>query len=203
MVTGEQTSDRVGRNGEGMAPDPALVLSQAWVEAHDRTLALCLRQQQLEAQLATSVGFPSTSIVLPDGGEREVSSLEDLEHVLGPSTVEESSRVEAAEALADHWSRWRAKDAKLGYSATKEAEQQAAEKEQLLLDELAITPARTIAGVIAKLAVVLRDVEDNRDASDFPLPHIRSVLEDLTRVTRHNAPDRSQPSSTAGVSSGR
>lgn len=192
MVGGERTSDRVGKNGRGAAPDPVLVLSQAWVEAHARTLALCFRQQQLEAELANSVGFPSANIIMPDGGDREMSSSEGLQDVLGPMVIEEIGRVEAAEALADHWAQWRAKDAELGYSATKEAEQQAADKEQLLLVKLANTPACTIAGVIAKLAVFLRDVEDNRDASDISLPHIRSVLEDLTRVTRHNAPDGSE-----------
>ncbi|GLS28310.1 hypothetical protein GCM10007937_00170 [Mesorhizobium albiziae] len=185
------------KNGEGAAPDPALLLSQAWVEAHVRTLALCLKQQQLETQLAISVGFPAADVALPDGSQRKASSLEDLEEALGRATSVEIARAEEAEALASHWARWRAKDAELGYSAAKEAEQQAADKEQLLLDKLAITPARTIAGVIAKLAVVLREGEDNRDPSDFPLPHIRSVLEDLARVTGHSTPGESKPLSAA------
>jgi hypothetical protein len=180
----------VDKNRKGAAPDPALLLSQAWIEAHSRTLTLCLRQQQLESELAISIGFPPAKIILPDGSEREVSSLEDVQDVLDTTTDKQISRVEA-EALVDHWSRWQAKDAELGYSATREAEQQAAEKEQILLDELARTPARSIAGVIAKLAVLLREVEDHHDASDFPLPHIRSVLDDLTRITRHNAPNGS------------
>ncbi|GLS32515.1 hypothetical protein SAMN04488498_12226 [Mesorhizobium albiziae] len=193
----EQTSGRMQKNGKGTVADPALVLSQAWVEAHAQTLVLCLRQQQFEAELALSVGFPSANIVLPDSSERDVSSLEDLEDVSAPTTIDEISRTEAAKASAEHWARWRAKDADLGYSATKEAEQQAADKEQLLLDELARTPASTMAGAIAKLSVVLREIEDNHDASDFPLPHIRSVLEDLTRVTHHNAPEGFRPSSDA------
>ena len=201
MFEGEVTSDPVDKDGKGTAPDPALLLSQAWIEAHSRTLTLCRRQQQLECELANSIGFPLANILLPDGSEREVSSLEDLQDVFETTTDKQTSRVEV-EALTDHWSRWQAKDAELGYSAAKEAEQQAAEKEQILLDELARTPARTTAGVIAKLAVILREVEDNHDASDFPLPHIRSVLQDLTRVTRHSEPDGSKPSSNAGASSG-
>jgi hypothetical protein len=201
VFEGEVTSDPVDKHGKGAATDPALLLSQAWIEAHARTLTLCRRQQQLESELAISIGFPAAKIILPDGSEREVSSLEDLQEVSDTTTDKQTSRIEA-EALADHWSRWQAKDAELGYSATKEAEQQAAEKEQILLDELARTPARTIAGVIAKLAVILREVEDNHDASDFPLPHIRSALEDLTRVTRHSEPDGPKPSSNAGASSG-
>jgi hypothetical protein len=191
----EQTSDRVGENGKGATPDPALILSRTWAEAHTRTLALCRRQQQLETELALSVGFPSTTIVFSHGGERDMSSSDDLEDVSAPTTFDEISRTEAAKASADHWARWRAKDADLGYSATKEAEQQAADKEQLLFDKLATTPALSIAGVIAKLAVVLRELEDNHDASDFPLLYIRSVLEDLKRVTNHGAPHDSEPCS--------
>jgi hypothetical protein len=202
LIAVEQTSDRMSKKRDGAAPDPALLLSKAWLKAHARTLALCRRQQQLETELARSVGFPPTTLVLPDGGERDMSSADGLEDVSASTSIDEIGRTEAAKALAQHWARWRTKDSDLGYSATKEAEQQADEREQLLLDELASTPARTIAGVIAKLSVVLRDVEDNRDASDFPLLHIRSVLEDLTRLTHRSAPHGSKPPSDAGVSSG-
>lgn len=165
---GGQTSERMGEKGNDAGADPALVLSQAWMEAYARTLALCLRQQQLETELVLGEGFPSTIMVLPKSGDHVVSRSEDLEHAFGAKSGEETGQNKVAEASAAHWARWHAKDAELRYSVTKEAEQQAADKEQLLLDELAATPARTTEGAIAKLAVVLRDVEDNRDASDFP-----------------------------------
>lgn len=199
MAAGERTSDRVDRKGQGAKHDPALVLSQAWVEAHARTLTLCLKQQQLETELAVSVGFPSANVGLPDDMAGDVSVPEEVGAVFNTSTALEIRKVEASEALTDHLMRWRAKDAELGYSAAKEAEQQAVGREQRLLDGLVITPAHTIAGVIAKLAVVLRDIEENREASDFPLPQIRSALKGLTRITNHDAPHIPAPSSATGA----
>ncbi|TIN91703.1 MAG: hypothetical protein E5Y06_26735 [Mesorhizobium sp.] len=53
-----------------------------------------------------------------------------------------------------------------------------------LLDKIAVTPAQPLAGVIAKLAVVVREASDNTDLCEFPLPHIRSALADLRRLTQ-------------------
>ena len=202
-VAGERISGSVQESGEGGAePDPALALTRAWIEAHGRTLALCRRQQKLETQLVDSVGFPSATVALPDGDTFTVSSLEDLADFVGDKPVDEITRTRAAAELADRWARWRARDIELGYSATKEAEQRAAEAEQRLLDELPETAAHSIDGVISKLAVILRECEDNGDASGFPLPHIRSVLGDLKRITSHDLPDDLQPSCEPSASGG-
>lgn len=204
MVVHKLTSPQSGKSSEDSTPDPALALSRAWLEAHARTLALCLKQQQLETEIVLSVGFPSDDIASPDGEESDGSSPAKTHNPCGTMPAKKIGQADASEVLSDPWARWRAKDAELGYSAAKEAEQQAAEQEQLLLDQLAKTPAQSIAGVIAKLAVVLRDVEDNRDVSDFPMPQLRSVLDDLTRVAQHTTQDGLQPvpSSDAGAANG-
>ncbi|WP_246678100.1 hypothetical protein [Mesorhizobium sp. B1-1-7] len=62
-------------------------------------------------------------------------------------------------------------------------EQDAAEKADALLAQIAATPAQSFAGVVAKLAVILREASDNTDLCEFPLPHIRSALADLRRLT--------------------
>ncbi|MBZ9660836.1 hypothetical protein LB523_17435 [Mesorhizobium sp. ESP-6-4] len=66
------------------------------------------------------------------------------------------------------------------------AENDDAEKADALLAEIAATPAQSLAGVIAKLAVVVREANDNTDIFEFPLPHIRSALADLRRLA-HDA----------------
>jgi hypothetical protein len=193
-VAGERISGSVQESGKGGAePDPALALTRAWIEAHGRTLALCRRQQKLETQLVDSVGFPSATVALPDGDAFTVSSLEDLADFVGDKPVDEITRTKVAAELADRWALWRERDIELGYSAAKEAEQCAAETEQRLLDELPETAAHSIAGVIGKLTVILRECEDNGDPSGFPLPHIRSVLGDLVRITGHDLPNDLQP----------
>jgi hypothetical protein len=202
-AAGERISGAVQESGEGgVEPDPALALTRAWIEAHGRTLALCRRQQKLETQLVDSVGFPSATVALPDGDAFTVSSLEDLADFVGDKPVDEITRTRAAAELADRWARWRARDIELGYSATKEAEQCAAEAEQRLLDELPGTAASTIFGVIGKLAVILRECEGNCDASGFPLPHVRSTLVDLARITGHDLPEDLQPSCEPSASGG-
>ncbi|PBB17394.1 hypothetical protein CK219_24035 [Mesorhizobium sp. WSM4313] len=66
------------------------------------------------------------------------------------------------------------------------AENDNADKADALLAEIAATPAQSLAGVIAKLAVVVREAKDNTDIFEFPLPHIRSALADLRRLA-HDA----------------
>ncbi|CDX12055.1 conserved hypothetical protein [Mesorhizobium plurifarium] len=65
-------------------------------------------------------------------------------------------------------------------------EEDAADKADALLAEIAATPAQSLAGVIAKLAVVVREANDNSDLFEFPLPQIRSALADLRRLA-HDA----------------
>lgn len=68
------------------------------------------------------------------------------------------------------------------YAEAKAAEALAGAHEQELLDRLARTPARTLAGVAAKLSVIVTEAEDNTDLTDFPVSHVRSALEDLRRL---------------------
>ena len=69
-------------------------------------------------------------------------------------------------------------------------EQNDSEKADALLAELAATPAQTLVGVVAKLAVILREASDNTDLCEFPLPHIRSALADLRRLTHEAISDQ-------------
>ena len=80
-------------------------------------------------------------------------------------------------------------DCRRDYTATLRAENRAARAEQALLDRLPGTSARTIDGIIGKLTMILGECEDNTDASDFPGPHIRSVLDDLSRLAGQGPAD--------------
>ena len=68
------------------------------------------------------------------------------------------------------------------YAKAKAAEALAVAREQELLERLPMTPAHSLAGIAAKLTVILTEVEDNTDLTDFPAPHLRSALEDLLRL---------------------
>ncbi|TGV15532.1 hypothetical protein EN816_07215 [Mesorhizobium sp. M8A.F.Ca.ET.173.01.1.1] len=77
-----------------------------------------------------------------------------------------------------------------GHLDAETAEEDNAAKADALLTEIAATPARSLAGVIAKLAVVVREANDNTDIFEFPLPHIRSALADLRRLTHDTMGDQ-------------
>jgi len=77
--------------------------------------------------------------------------------------------------------------ADLSYLAAEEGD---AEKADALLAEIAVTPAQSLSGVVAKLAVVLREAAGNTDLYEFPLPHIRSALADLRRLTHETISDQ-------------
>ncbi|OHV68962.1 hypothetical protein LCM4577_23050 [Mesorhizobium sp. LCM 4577] len=81
-------------------------------------------------------------------------------------------------------------DADVGYFNARTAEQEDAEKADVLLAEIATTPAQSLAGVVAKLAVVVREATDNTDLCEFPLQHIRSALADLRRLALEPIGDR-------------
>jgi hypothetical protein len=68
------------------------------------------------------------------------------------------------------------------YAEAKAAEAVAGARERELLERLARTPAHTLAGIAAKLSVIVIEAEDNTDLADFPVPHVRSALEDLQRL---------------------
>jgi len=75
------------------------------------------------------------------------------------------------------------------YAEAKAAEALAAAHEQELLERLARTPANSLAGVAAKLSVIVTESEDNTDLTDFPVPHVRSALEDLRRLMKRGTVD--------------
>ena len=73
-------------------------------------------------------------------------------------------------------------DLRRNHAAALRAENLAAISEQEFLDSLPEIPAQTMGGVIGKLTMILGELEDNTDATDFPGPHISSVLDDLKRI---------------------
>ncbi|MCV9937315.1 hypothetical protein OIU35_13215 [Boseaceae bacterium BT-24-1] len=68
------------------------------------------------------------------------------------------------------------------YAEAKAAEALTSGREQELLERLARTPALSLAGIAAKLSVIVTEAEDNTDLADFPVAHVQSALADLRRL---------------------
>lgn len=147
----------------------------------------CREQQRLETLLARTVGFPCARVRLADGTDVTLHSIESLNDAHSPE-----DEVEWGRALADfvaHQARWDAADAEIGYSRTDELIRQSETAESALLDDLPQTVATSIEGILAKLKVILRDGEHWERPDDFPWPHIRSVLGDLSRYHEYRSGD--------------
>ncbi|MFD9900959.1 hypothetical protein [Mesorhizobium sp. NPDC059025] len=155
--------------------DPSFRLCERWREAHDNTLALCRKQQSLEADLVRTVGFPSIQERLTNGSEVTIRSINDL-----PEDNAIQSRASAD--LAAHQARWDAMDDQIGYSRMDAMIRQSEALEQAILDDLLRLPASTIDVVLAKLSVILCEAENREDPDDFPWPHIHAVRNDLARL---------------------
>ncbi|MGX9143232.1 hypothetical protein [Mesorhizobium sp. 128a] len=164
---------------KGLQDDPALRLCESWHEVHRSTLVLCRQQQQLETYLVKAIGFPCAKMQLPGGGEKTAHSVESLDELYSPENEVAWGR--ASSELAAHQARWDAADAEIGFSRTDELIQRSEASEQALLDDLPLTPACSVEGVLAKLLVILRYGEHWEDSDDFPWRHIRSVVDDLAR----------------------
>lgn len=167
--------------------DPVLTLWHQWQDAHRLTESLCRQQQGLERQLAETVGFPFAIIQLSDGERVAAYSLEAIHDVLHLAPEETEACAKAEAEFAAHKLQWDRADQEIGYSATVQAEREAGDRAEDLLDAMAATSATCLVGVAAKLDAVLREGNIWEDGSEFPWPQIRSALDDLARIGRHGA----------------
>ncbi|MDT3380047.1 hypothetical protein RNI52_22165 [Labrys neptuniae] len=71
----------------------------------------------------------------------------------------------------------------------KREEEEAGEREQELVDALAMTPAASLAGIAGKLDMILYESTVWIDDIEFPQPQIRSALRDLVRIAKAIEPD--------------
>jgi hypothetical protein len=85
-------------------------------------------------------------------------------------------------------------DEKVGYSIAYQAEVEAATAALKLQDKLPQIQARSLLGIVAKLEIIVGADREIDDPTDFPWPHIASVLHDLKEIVGGlplERPDRS------------
>ncbi|WP_192255391.1 hypothetical protein [Mesorhizobium silamurunense] len=174
--------------GRDQSADPAVAAWREWRAAHEETERLSREQQRLERKLVETVGFPCVMIQLSEGRTVTLHSLEALHDVLNAGSVDLAVGAKAEADLAAHQARWDVSDRAIGYSATLRAESEAADRAETLLEELSKTPAISLAGVAAKLDAILREGQPSKGDAEFPWPQIRSVLEDIGRISGQPGP---------------
>ena len=180
-----------GVPAEGAAADPLVGLWREWrrasaaVRRHGRTA------QRLERELAARIGFPRVPIVTtdPDQPIVWVTELEQIDWILGKTAATEAQRQRLERELADVRARWNAEAAACGYTEAQEREAAAGRRAEDLLHTAAATPARSLAGVIAKLAVAAEWALSEPEADGHPWTFLSTALADLTAITNNSAPD--------------
>ncbi|TPI60620.1 hypothetical protein FJ420_06795 [Mesorhizobium sp. B3-1-3] len=75
-----------------------------------------------------------------------------------------------------------AMDKKVGYSIACHAEVEATTAALKLQDKVPHVQARSLLGIVAKLEIIVGADRDIDDPTDFPWPHIASVLADLKEI---------------------
>lgn len=162
--------------------DPALMLWQEWMEAHDQVERFCRRQQRLETALIAAVGFPHVDIGVPDQ-ECVVAAftLEEIDHRFGDAPENAEAKRTRKALLAERQAAWDALDERIGYSRAKEAEEKAFTMREQRLNDLFSRPAGSVVGVAAKLHTVIAMGEDS-PGNEFPWPQIRAAMADLMNL---------------------
>ncbi|PWC35481.1 hypothetical protein [Azospirillum sp. TSO22-1] len=174
---------------DGRSEDPLILLWQDWRETFASSQRLCREAQRLERELAETIGFPRVEIPLNDPGRPSVVATDarQIDRVLGKTPATRSLRRRLKRDLAAAQANWDAEAAAVGLTSAVEREAAADRRVDELLRTASRTPARSIPGVIAKLAIATEWSELEPDADGYPWDFIRGVLADLTALTANEA----------------
>lgn len=159
--------------------DPALMSWQKWRAAHEQVEKFCRKQQRLETALIAAAGFPHVDTAVPDQDCVVAAfTMEEIDRRFGDAPESAEAKMQAKAVLAERQAVWDALDERMGYSRAKRVEEEAFAKREKRLNDLFSQPAHSVAGVAAKLHVVLAMGEDSPD-DEFPWQQIRAAMTDL------------------------
>ncbi len=170
----------------GAAPpetDPVWQMWQDWLEAKTQLRVWCRKHHRLEKRLLRTVGFPRVSVPVPDADKTVYAFMpEGIDKLLGRTAETRALRKRLRTELATHRSRWDKAAKAIGFDRACVAYDAAERRWQSLTDTLLATPAASLPGIAAKLALMVETGEAKPHDPEFPWPQLRSVLADLIRV---------------------
>ena len=176
---------------DGGTTDAAIGAWKGWRAAHRRTLSLCRKQQRLESELAQTVGFPQAVLAADElPSPMRIASLRQFDQLAADLPSLCSWRAEIAEALRAHQQRWDDADRVIGYSVARQQEEAASDEEERLIAGLFAADASSLAGLSAKLDVLIAVGADGAEGRHFPWPELRRIRRDVARLMqlqRHDA----------------
>jgi hypothetical protein len=162
--------------------DPVLGLWTEWRAVHAELDAWQDDWQRKEGILLRTVGMPRVLVLVP-GQTEPVSACEpaEIDELLEDVPGTEALRERLHREFAAHRRRWEMAAAAIGLGPVEERINVAWDRWEALTEGAWQTPARSLAGIAAKLSMVLAIGQSRSDDEEFPWPPLRSVLADLRR----------------------
>ncbi|MFE0756963.1 hypothetical protein ACFW16_23585 [Inquilinus sp. NPDC058860] len=167
----------------GSTSDPVLDLWEEWRVLHAELDAWQDDWQKKEGVLLRTVGMPRVLVPVP-GQVEPVSACEpaEIDELLEDLPGTEELRQRLHREFAAHRRRWEIAAGAIGLGPVEERVNNAWDRWDALTETVWQVPAGSLAGVAAKLAMVLSIGQSRSDDDEFPWPPLRSVLADLQRL---------------------
>lgn len=165
------------------ASDPILPLWTQWQCASAEAAIWGTRWAALERELARTVGFPRVCVSTPDYRTVWATSFAQIDEVIGDGRESETSRTALQMDLASRQASWTEAATQTGLDVLERQEAAAMARSAELAETLLALSARTLAGVIVKLELILRMGETHPEGEDFPWGCLRATVAELKRLT--------------------
>ena len=165
--------------------DPVLPLWCEWQRLHAYALELCHRWQEMETRLVQTVGFPQVFIPSTDGSRGICAqSHSDIDQAVAAGDCLQEVGAALHSELTVRRARWDADAETLGFDEANRQELAAWREEEEAARAIFRTKAVTLVGVEIKLALMIQLCATFSGDPDFPLPQLRSTLDDVKRLRR-------------------
>jgi hypothetical protein len=165
--------------------DAAVAAWHVWRAAHRRTLALCRKQQDLECELARTIGFPRVILNAAEvSSPVRIGSLQQFDELAAELPSIFARRAEVAAALCEQQRRWADADRAIGFSDTRQNEAAAIDEEERLMEGLLAAEATSLRGIGVKLDVLLAVGVEGVEGGQFPWPELRRIRRDIARLAK-------------------
>lgn len=163
-----------------------LTLWRDWRAAFAASDRLSRKAQRLEQALVRRIGSPRVAIPADEPGRppRYATAPHDIDRLLGTGATTDTVRQRLKRELADAQARWATEADACGLTDAIECEAEADRRVDALLTAAATTPARSVAGVIAKLAIAADWGGREPETDGHPWTFIRGALADLTAISK-------------------
>ena len=169
---------------ESGPPDPLVLLWREWRKTLGAFRRQCRETQRLERLLMERIGFPRVEVPVQEADRSLVfvTEAQEIDRLLGTTPATSSLRARLTRDLAAAQARWDAEAEASGLTAASAREAATDRRIDEMLRAAATTPARSMMGTVAKLAIAAEWGLSEPETDGHPWTFLCSVLADLTAM---------------------